>query len=56
MKNVNENLKRVLRILRDIRDNQEEIPCLDEDNCICEEFDLIIDYIDILRNKFIKEE
>ena len=34
-----------------IRDNQKELKCA-SDGCICEQFDLIIDELESLRDKF----
>ena len=39
-------------ILRDIRDNQKSIPCINDDICICNRFDLIIDSIENLIKEF----
>lgn len=49
-----QELDRIMGLLKDIRDDQEEIPCA-EDGCICEQFDLILDEIESLRDKFAKE-
>lgn len=37
--------------LSDIRDNQKELKC-NPDGCICSQFDLIIDELQSLRDKF----
>ena len=44
-------LNEIIDSLINVRDNQTEIKCM-EVNCICEEFDLIIDIIKDLKTKF----
>ena len=42
----------VSRQVRNIRDSQEEIPCDDEDACLCNEFDRALDILEGLAVQF----
>ena len=52
--NASEYLQRIGNLLTDIRDGQEELIC-SEDACICNQFDLILDEIQSLKEKFGKK-
>lgn len=51
MKNIYYKLDELITKLRNIRDNQKEFDC-SEDRCICNQFDLVIDDIEILKEIF----
>lgn len=53
--NVARELDIILNKLRDLRDEQDEIPCFfNEESCICNKFDQIIDLIEKLTKEFEK--
>ena len=53
MNGVFRRLNEIIYDLKNIRDDQTEIECK-EFNCICEEFDRIIDFIEELKIQFKK--
>lgn len=55
MKNTNTKLACIQQLLREVRDDQTEIPCKNKNKCICNDFDSIIDNLDELKNRFPAE-
>jgi len=51
--NTRKRLEKIADSLRKARDLQEEIPCREGD-CLCNEFDIAIDKVEDLRNKFVE--
>ena len=48
-----EKLEKVMQSLRDIRDDQEEIECPEHELCVCNDFDQILDRLELLRERFV---
>lgn len=51
---VYDKLNEIINNLRNIRDSQDEIECDENNSCICLQFDLIIDELESLKDKFGK--
>ena len=51
-KNLKESFEEIKKLLLEIKDTQGIIPCSNDSQCVCNDFDLIIDDIEILETKF----